>query len=320
MAFYALKTLVLNIFGIKIFTDGILVVGMDDVTTADGIVNPAKRAGLKVGDVVLAVDGKTVQNVSQLSTAVQSGKSSITLTVRRNEKVWQTELTLAVSSNDGKPKAGLWVRDSTAGVGTMTFYCKDTGVFGGLGHAICDIDTGTVMPFGSGEAIKTQISGCYKGGAGITGELCGVFQEESLGTLYSNGETGVYGVLDAYNENATELPVATKNEVKTGYAQIIATVDDTGPQYYDVKITKVYPNSDENGKNMIIEVTDSDLIEKTGGIVQGMSGSPIIQNGMLVGAVTHVFVNNALQGYGIFAETMLQDAEKLEAQTLQNAS
>lgn len=309
-----------DIFGVKIFTDGILIVGMDDVPTADGILNPAKRAGLKNGDVILAVDGETAQNVSQLSAAVQAGAESITLTVRRNEKVWQTELTLAVSSNDGKPKAGLWVRDSTAGVGTLTFYCKENGVFGGLGHAICDIDTGTVMPFGHGEAVKTQISGCYKGSAGITGELCGVFQEETLGTLYSNGETGVYGVLEAFDKSAAELPVATKNEVKTGYAQILATVDDAGPQYYDAKIIKVYPNSDENGKNMIVEVTDRTLIEKTGGIVQGMSGSPIIQNGMLVGAVTHVFVNNALQGYGIFAETMLKDAETVNEQSLKAAS
>lgn len=309
-----------DIFGIKIFTDGILIVGMDDVPTADGILNPAKRAGLKNGDVILAVDGVTAQNVSQLSAAVQAGAESITLTVRRNEKVWQTELTLAVSSNDGKPKAGLWVRDSTAGVGTLTFYCKENGIFGGLGHAICDIDTGTVMPFGHGEAVKTQISGCYKGSAGITGELCGVFQEETLGTLYSNGETGVYGVLEAFDKSAAELPVATKNEVKTGYAQILATVDDAGPQYYDAKIIKVYPNSDENGKNMIVEVTDRTLIEKTGGIVQGMSGSPIIQNGMLVGAVTHVFVNNALQGYGIFAETMLKDAETVNEQSLKAAS
>lgn len=309
-----------DIFGVKIFTDGILIVGMDDVPTADGILNPAKRAGLKNGDVILAVDGETAQNVSQLSAAVQAGAESITLTVRRNEKVWQTELTLAVSSNDGKPKAGLWVRDSTAGVGTLTFYCKENGVFGGLGHAICDIDTGTVMPFGHGEAVKTQISGCYKGSAGITGELCGVFQEETLGTLYSNGETGVYGVLEAFDKSAAELPVATKNEVKTGYAQILATVDDAGPQYYDAKIIKVYPNSDENGKNMIVEVTDRTLIEKTGGIVQGMSGSPIIQNGMLVGAVTHVFVNNALQGYGIFAETMLKDAETVNELSLKAAS
>lgn len=309
-----------DIFGVKIFTDGILIVGMDDVTTADGIVNPAKRAGLKVGDILLSVDGKSVQNVSQLSAAIQEGKSSITLSVRRNTKVWQTDLELAISANDGKPKAGLWVRDSTAGVGTMTFYCKGSGVFGGLGHAICDIDTGTVMPLGSGDAIKTQISGCYKGSPGITGELCGVFQDEIIGTLLRNGETGVYGVLSAFDTETPELPVATKNEVKTGYAQIISTVDGEGPQYYDVEIIKVYPNSDENGKNMIVEVTDTDLIAKTGGIVQGMSGSPIIQNGMLVGAVTHVFVNNALQGYGIFAETMLKEAENVQTLSLQAAS
>lgn len=309
-----------EIFGIKIFTDGVLVVGMDDVFTDGGTVNPAKEAGIKIGDVILSVDGCAVDSAAALSEALKHASDSVQMQIRRNEKDLSVELKLALSQNDGQRKAGLWVRDSTAGVGTITFYDPESGFFGGLGHAICDVDTGTVMPLKSGVAVETEISGCYKGSNGITGELCGVFQESNIGELYSNGDTGVFGHLEKYDSTAVPLPVATKNEVKTGYAQIISTVDDTGPHYYDIQIVKVYPNSDENGKNMIIEVTDSDLIEKTGGIIQGMSGSPIIQNGMLVGAVTHVFVNNALQGYGIFADTMLQSEKSVESALLQKAS
>lgn len=306
-----------DIFGVKIYTDGVLVVGMDDVFTASGAVNPAKDAGLEIGDAILAVDGKTVDTTEALTEALHSGAQQVCVQVRRGSETFETVLTLAVSENDGSLKAGLWVRDSTAGVGTMTFYDPETGVFGGLGHAICDLDTGAVMPLKSGVAVETVISGCYKGSAGVTGELCGVFQEKTLGELYANCDAGVYGCLAEFDTSAVSLPVATKNEVKTGYAQIISTVDDTEPHYYDVQIVKVYPNSDENGKNMILEVTDEDLITKTGGIIQGMSGSPIIQDGMLVGAVTHVFVNNALQGYGIFAETMLKESQSVETAELE---
>lgn len=309
-----------DIFGVKIFTDGVLIVGMDDVFTDSGAVNPAKEAGLKIGDVILSVNGVPISKTAQLTNALQTAEETVCICARRDGKALTVQLKLAYSQNEHIKKAGLWVRDSTAGVGTMTFYNPETGVFGGLGHAICDIDTGEIMPFQSGVAVQTEINGCYKGSAGITGELCGVFQDKNIGELYDNQQTGVYGMLESFDKSAVSLPVATKNEVKTGYAQIISTVDETGPHYYDVQITKIYPNSDENGKNMIVEVTDSALIAKTGGIIQGMSGSPIVQNGMLVGAVTHVFVSNALQGYGIFAETMLQNANEVESALLQKVS
>lgn len=309
-----------EIFGIKIFTEGVLIVGMDDVYTSEGAVNPAKEAGLKVGDVILSVNGKAVDSAEKLSELLKAAEKPMTILARRDKKELTVSLKPVISQNDGKLKAGLWVRDSTAGVGTLTFYDPASGLFGGLGHAICDIDTGCVMPMKSGVAVETKISGCYKGSPGITGELCGVFQDKNIGELYSNGDTGVYGRLANYDTTAVPLPVATKSEVKTGYAQIISSIDETGPHYYDVKITKIYPNSDENGKNMIIEVTDSALIEKTGGIIQGMSGSPIVQNGMLVGAVTHVFVNNSLQGYGIFADTMIESEQTIESALLQKAS
>ncbi len=302
-----------EIFGVKIYTDGVLVVGMDDVFTADGAVNPAKEAGLQIGDAILAVNGAQVDSVDALTKALHAGGETVRLEVRREAETFSAELRLALSQNDGAYKAGLWVRDSTAGVGTLTFYDPSTGLFGGLGHAICDLDTGTVMPLKSGVAVETVVSGCYKGGAGVTGELCGVFQDKTLGSLYANCGAGVFGTLEAYDANARALPVAAKNEVQEGPAQILSTVDDGGVQMYDVEIRKVYLNSDENGKSMVLEVTDPQLIAKTGGIIQGMSGSPILQNGMLVGAVTHVFVHDSLQGYGIFAETMLEAANKVPA-------
>lgn len=309
-----------DIFGVKIFTDGVLIVGMDDVFTDNGAVNPAKEAGLKVGDVILSVNDEPIRKTAQLTDTLQNADDTAKICARRDGKEFTVQLKLAYSQNENIKKVGLWVRDSTAGVGTMTFYDPETGLFGGLGHAICDVDTGEIMPFQSGVAVKTEINGCYKGSPGITGELCGVFQDENIGKLYDNKQTGVYGILESFDKSAVPLPVATKKEVHTGNAQIISTVDETGPHYYDVQIKKIYPNSDENGKNMIIEVTDSALIAKTGGIIQGMSGSPIVQNGMLVGAVTHVFVNNALQGYGIFAETMLNNANEIESALLQKVS
>lgn len=309
-----------EIFGVKIYADGVMVVGMDAVATEAGSVSPAKEAGIKIGDIICSVNGNEVHSVQSLNKAFKEGPTSASVLILRNGKQQEITVNLASSKEDQEKKAGLWVRDSTAGVGTLTFYEPQTGVFGGLGHAICDSDTGTIMPLRSGKAIETKISGCYKGGPGITGELCGVFQKKTIGELYANLPNGVYGKLKKYNSKKDVVPVATKKEVKLGAAQIISTVDETGPHYYDVEITKIYPNSDENGKNMILEIKDSALIAKTGGIVQGMSGSPILQNGMLVGAVTHVFVNNALQGYGVFAETMLRQAKSFEAEALEKAS
>lgn len=307
-------------FGIRLFTDGVMVVGMDDVITQDGADNPGKNAGLETGDVITALDGTEIKKVSELTNFFQStSESEITVTAVRNGKPFEATLTLVKSAGDGKYKAGLWVRDSTAGVGTITFFNANTGLFGGLGHAVCDVDSGIIMPLLSGDAVETKISGCYRGTNGTTGELCGVFGDKNIGTLFINGENGVYGILDTCPREK-EIPVATKQEVTTGAAQIISTVDENGPAYYDVEILKILKVPDGNGKNMIIEITDAALIEKTGGIVQGMSGSPIIQNGMLVGAVTHVFVNNSLQGYAIFAENMLETSKSVEEMMTDKAS
>lgn len=309
-----------DVFGIKLFTDGAVIVGMDDVSTASGARNPGKEAGLETGDVITSLNGKRITTVNELTEFFQGTQDkTVKVTADRNGKPFEAELTLAVSESDGKNKAGLWVRDSTAGVGTVTYYDRNTGVFGGLGHAVCDVDTGKIMPMLSGDAVSARISGCYKGTASATGELCGVFTNKKTGELKLNCECGIYGVSDE-PVTGREIPVAAKQEVTAGPAQIISTVDINGPKYYDIEIVKVFLQNGSDNKNMIIKITDSELIEKTGGIVQGMSGSPIIQNGMLVGAVTHVFVNDPLQGYGIFAENMLEISNSVEDEITRKAS
>lgn len=309
-----------ELFGLRLFTEGVMIVGTDEVDTETGYVSPAKSAGLQKGDVIYAINGKRVktsQEVSEIFT--KAGGSTMTLEYVRGSKHHSVQFTLAYSRSESKFKAGLWIRDSAAGIGTITFYDAATGMFASLGHGVCDVDTGEILPLSNGDIVSAYVSGCYKGKSGKAGELCGVFNREIKGTLMCNCETGVYGKADRISAR-TLMPVAAKGEIKTGKAQIISTVDKNGPEYYDIEITKITDKSSQN-KNMVIRITDSKLIEKTGGIVQGMSGSPIIQNNMLVGAVTHVFVSDPTQGYAIFAETMLEKARSvLQEEELSAAS
>lgn len=300
-----------DIFGIKLYTKGVIVAGVDCVTTTSGSRDPAGNAGIKCGDVITHIDGSAIDSAQQLNDAIEScNGEALTLKVDRSGESVELSLTPQKSAN-GKYKAGLWVRDSSAGIGTITFYDDEAGIFAGLGHGVCDVDTGKIMPLSDGEAVKARVNGFYKSSAGHPGELCGVFSSVTLGKLLYNGESGVYGEINQPSD-AKLVPVALESEVKTGKAQMIATIDERGPQYYDIEITKLYSSEGYATRNMIIKVTDPELLEKTGGILQGFSGSPIIQNSMLVGAVTHVFINDTVQGYGIFAQTMLKTADSLK--------
>ena len=308
-----------ELFGLRLFTEGVMIVGTDEVDTETGAVSPAKSAGLQKGDVIYSLNGtevKTSQQVSEIF--LKAGAEAMTMEYLRGDKLNTVRFSLAYSVTEGKYKAGLWIRDSAAGIGTMTFYDVGTGMFASLGHGVCDVDTGEILPLSNGDIVSAYVSGCYKGKSGKAGELCGVFNPEVRGQLLSNCETGVYGKTDKISAKSL-VAVAAKSEVKTGKAHIISTVDKNGPEYYEIEITKVTDNSSQN-KNMVIKVTDNKLIEKTGGIVQGMSGSPIIQDNMLVGAVTHVFVSDPTQGYAIFAETMLEKARSLYREELSAAS
>lgn len=306
-------------FGIKMYTEGIVVVGTDSVSTGTGSRNPAAEAGLKSGDIISEINGIKPVNAESMTHAIgESGGRELHLTVIRGKE----RLSLSLrpeKSLSGKYKAGLWVRDSSAGIGTVTFYDDERGSFAGLGHGVCDVDTGKIMPLANGEAVKATISGYYRSSPGEPGELCGIFSEQSLGTLRANLESGVFGTISSPS-GSKSVPVALESEVREGAARMVTTIDGTEPQYYDIEIIKVYPVSDLSTRNMIIKVTDPGLLQKTGGIVQGMSGSPIIQDSKLVGAVTHVFVNDPSKGYGIFASRMIDSLDAIMKEELDPAS
>jgi stage IV sporulation protein B len=298
--------------GIKIYTDGVLVVGTDDVVTGSGSVNPARQSGLEVGDIITEIDGEAITSASFFQKKIAESKNeTVRLKIERNGEEKTLDFTL-VRSDGGSLRAGLWIRDSFAGIGTMTFYTTDSTVFGALGHAVSDIDTGETVPVKNGEAVGVTIDGCIRGTANSAGELFGSFNGSKLGDLKRNGDTGVFGLLSSAPSERNSVPVATVREVRAGAAQIITTVDSSGPQLFDIRIIRLFPSQKGDMKNMVIEVTDERLISKTGGIVQGMSGSPILQDGRLVGAVTHVFINNPLQGYGIYAENMLESVKQIK--------
>ena len=300
-----------EIFGLRLFTEGVLIIKTETVDTAQGNISPCDMAGLKKGDVILKVDGTTVVSSNALSEILSRGdKNAFEIEYERNSRIRKTVLNTYYSVSQCKYKAGMWIRDSAAGIGTMTFYDPLTGAFAGLGHGVCDIDTGEMLTFSDGDIVSAKITGCYKGEKGKAGELCGVFSGNTIGMLLSNNSIGVYGVIPVKTAQAEPIPVAMSYEVQEGKAQIISTVDESGICRYEVEISRINPSSAEN-KNMVIKITDAKLIEKTGGIVQGMSGSPIIQNGKIVGAVTHVLVNDPTKGYGIFAETMVKMMSEL---------
>lgn len=297
-------------FGVKMFSEGALVVGFSDVNTAAGPENPAKAAGLRLGDRVIRIGSTATEDndaVKQALEAAQGGAVEVVY-VRSGEQR-QTSLTPVWDASSAQWRAGMWVRDSSAGVGTLTFADEEKGVFAGLGHPISDSDTGESIALRSGEIVPCQITGCSKGTAGSPGELKGRFlSAHAIGTIRINGENGVYGSTRAQFAGQ-KMEVAFAQEVEAGDAEILTTTSGETPRAYRVKIEKI--SDADPRRNMVLRVVDRELLAQTGGIVQGMSGSPIVQNGRLVGAVTHVLVNDPTRGYGIFAQTMLEQAERV---------
>ena len=301
-----------DIFGLKLYSSGVMIVGTSLVQTPSGKLNVAENTGLQIGDIILSIDGLQVNQSNLVAEIIEkSGGKTLNLKIMRNSDVFDVSFTPVLSSIDGKYKGGLWIRDSAAGIGTITYYDVTNGVFASLGHAVCDVDTSSPIPILNGEAVEARITGCYKGTSGTAGELCGVFTNGKIGSIMINGNTGIYGTIDKNFGKSALIPVAISSEVRTGKAQIISTISGNEKQYYDIEITKIFRSDSASVRNMAVKITDSRLIEQTGGIVQGMSGSPIIQNGMLVGAITHVFINDALQGYAIFAENMINTSDYL---------
>ena len=278
-------------FGIKMVTDGVMVVGTGAVTDCNSrAVSPAQTAGIQEGDIILSINGEKISSKKQLTKLVESSAGQpLSLVVRRGEQLTSLHLSPVRSSLDNSYHLGLWVRDSSAGIGTMTFYDPNNGCFAGLGHAICDVDTGQLMPLSHGEIGEASIIGVHAGKSGSPGQLQGAFvANRSIGSLYTNSYNGVYGRLLSQPVDAQTIPMAQCQEVRQGPVKILTTVSGQKPQLFDACIEKLSLSQDEPTKNMVLRITDPDLLELSGGIVQGMSGSPIIQDGMLVGAVTHV--------------------------------
>ena len=294
-------------FGVKFITEGVLIIGFTDVQTASGTVNPAKAAGLRCNDVIVQLNGNKLSGSAELSEIVErSAGKPLSLVYTRGGQEHTATLTPVFSQTEGRYTTGIYVRDSGAGIGTVTFILPKTNAFAGLGHGICDGQTGELIPMERGSVVNVTISGVVRGLAGTPGEVKGYFSSGKTGTLLGNTECGVFGVFACPPDKLPSEPlsVGLRNEVKEGKAYIYCTLDSNTVQQYEIEISDIHRESTSN-KCFTVKVTDPALIDKTGGIIQGMSGSPIIQNGKIIGAVTHVLINDPTMGYGIFIENML---------------
>lgn len=301
--------------GVRVNSEGVLVVGYSDITINDEKQeSPGKVGGLEIGDVILKVNGIEMDNAQDLLKTLKNlDKDVIKVDILRNGQN-MTKVIKLQKENDKDYKIGLWIRDSTAGVGTLTFYDKTTGKFGALGHPITDCDTNEKFLIKDGDVVESSIISVRKGEKGCPGELKGIFINENSpnGKIEKNTQSGIFGKINNSSnilKNSSPMRIGLRNEITEGKAKIITTIDENGPQEFDIEIEKLLTQNTPGSKSMVIKITDPRLLEKTGGIVQGMSGSPIIQNDKIVGAVTHVLINKPDIGYGIYIEWMLEDAE-----------
>ena len=302
-----------NAIGMKLYTAGVLVVGMSEIEGK----KPYENSGIKEGDRIVQINQNQIDNTDDLMEAVnQSNGNKISVQYVRDEKTITTSIK-PVKNSSNEYKIGLWVRDAAAGVGTLTFYEPASGMFATLGHGIMDIDTLDLIKIANGELVTTNILSITKGTKGNPGEIRGTIEAgHTIGNISKNTKFGVFGTMNktpyltVSDENA--MQVALREEIKTDKAQIICELENGKKEYYDIEIQKVFVNNNKDNKSMLIKITDLKLLKKTGGIIQGMSGAPIIQNGKFVGAVTHVLVNDPTIGYGVFADIMLKQMKEVE--------
>ena len=300
-------------YGVKMYTDGLIVTDISYVVSPDNKeYSPAKQAGIKKGDIIYRVNGEKITTNESLSRIISDCVGELTFDILRDEKELSVNITPVISNDNNTKKIGIWVRDSTAGIGTMTYYDPQTLKYGALGHAITDTDTGKNLIVSKGSLSECSILSLKKGQVGSPGEMSGNFFGGPIADISDNNDFGIFGTLKRA-KNTTEdksVEVATRFEVKEGPATILCDIDKTGVKSYDIEIIKISKSAALNNKGIIFSVTDKELIAKTGGIVQGMSGSPILQNGKIVGAVTHVFVNDPTRGYAIFIENMIDESNR----------
>jgi stage IV sporulation protein B len=302
--------------GVKLKSNGILVVGHYLIQQGDKRISPGGDAEIQVGDTILQIDGKKVKDVYEVSDWVQeAGKAgkALTFTIKRDREKKKVQLKPVLDPKEQAYKIGLYIRDSAAGVGTLTFYAPNEKVYGALGHVIADMDTQKPIIVGGGQIVPSRVTSINKGQNGAPGEKIAkmLSSKHNMGTIEKNTPFGIFGKMPEAPDHSMfnkPIPIAFSEEIKEGSAEILTVVDGQDIERYDIEIVKVVPQKYPAAKGMILKITDPELLEKTGGIVQGMSGSPIIQGGKLVGAVSHVFVNDPTSGYGVFIEWMLRDA------------
>ncbi len=307
-----------TIAGIKLYTNGVLVVGMSEIQGEDSIsYKPYENSGIKEGDTIISVDNINIASTKDLVQIVNSSKGeNVDIKYLHDGQTLECSIK-PTKTNVDEYKIGLWVRDSAAGVGTVTYYEPKTQMFGALGHGITDIDTGELIKISSGEFLTTKVLSIIKGEKGNPGKIQGTVEnQKNIGQIYKNTEFGIYGNVSNFTSlninSAKELDVALREEIKEGKAVILASLDGNKPQEYEVEIEKIYVTNNYDNKSMLVKITDKELLEKTGGIIQGMSGAPIIQNGKFIGAITNVLVNDPTKGYAIFGDMMIKQMREVK--------
>lgn len=307
-----------SLAGVKLYTSGVLVVGMSEIEGADNKkYKPYEKSGIKEGDTITQINDKFISSTEELIETVNEAKGqAVKVKYIQAEETKECSIEPVQTANN-EYKLGLWVRDSAAGVGTVTFYEPSTKTFGALGHGITDIDTEELIHIASGEFVTTRIIDITKGESGIPGKIQGTVENQAnIGTISKNSQFGIYGTVDNLSslkiDASREMEVAMREEIKTGKATILCNLENQKIEEYEIEIQKIYKENNYNNKSMQVKVTDPKLLEKTGGIIQGMSGSPIIQNGKFIGALTHVLVNNPKEGYAVFADIMLKQAKQIK--------